>query len=39
MSDGLWVVIGMSVMYLFSFAGLVVAWAHYRKHQKPGERK
>jgi hypothetical protein len=39
MSDGLWVVIGMSVMYLFSFAGLVLAWTHYRRHHKPEERK
>jgi len=27
------------VMYLFSFAGLVLAWTHYRRHQKPEGKK
>jgi flagellar basal body-associated protein FliL len=32
MKAGLIVVIGMSIMYLFSAAGMVFAWIHYRKH-------
>ena len=34
MNAGLIVVIGMSMMYLFSVAGMVFAWVHYRKHRK-----
>jgi len=37
MKAGLIVVIGMSVMYLFSAAGMAFAWVYYKKHQKePG---
>ncbi len=35
MNDGLTVVIGMTLMYLFSLAGLVFAWIHYRRRHKP----
>ncbi len=34
MTKGLTVVIGMSISYLFSLAGLICAWINYRKHQK-----
>ena len=36
MSEGFWVVIGMSIAYLASFMGLLFAWMHYKK-RKPGE--
>lgn len=39
MSAGLTVVIGMTLMYLFSFAGLILAWIHYRRHQKSQGQK
>jgi hypothetical protein len=40
MRAGLVVVIGMSMMYLFSVAGMAFAWVHYKKHRKgiPRER-
>jgi hypothetical protein len=34
MSEGFWVVIGMSIAYVASFAGLIFAWIHYKKRQK-----
>jgi hypothetical protein len=34
MSQELSVVIGMTVSYLFSFAGLICALTYYRKHHK-----
>lgn len=34
MDQGLAVVIGMSVSYLFSLAGLVCAWVYYNKNKK-----
>ncbi len=34
MNQGLAVVIGMTVSYLFSLAGLIFAWRYYRKYQK-----
>jgi hypothetical protein len=34
MNDALVVVIGMSIMYVFSLAGLVLAWVSYRKRRK-----
>ncbi len=34
MDQGLSVVIGMSVTYLFSVAGLVCAYYYYKKNQK-----
>jgi len=39
MSDGLTVVIGMTLMYLFSTAGMIFAWVHYRRHHKSDSRK
>ena len=34
MNDALVVVIGMSIMYVFSLAGLVLAWVSYNKRKK-----
>ena len=34
MNTALTVVIGMSVMYIFSLAGLLLAWTHFNKHKK-----
>lgn len=34
MSQGLSVVIGMSIAYLFSFLGLLLAYFSYKKKQK-----
>jgi hypothetical protein len=33
MSEGLGVVIGMSIAYIASFTGLIFAWIHYRKRK------
>jgi hypothetical protein len=33
MSEGFWVVIGMSIAYLASFTGLIFAWIHYKKRK------
>lgn len=40
MSHGLAVVIGMTVAYIASFAGLVLAYLYYKKHKgvKPEEK-
>lgn len=34
MDDGLKMVIGMSLAYVTSFAGLLLAYFSYKKHQK-----
>lgn len=34
MKKELVVVIGMTLMYLLSVAGLILAWVHYKKHRK-----
>ena len=34
MNQGLAVVIGMSVSYLFSLAGLIFAWIYYKKNKE-----
>ena len=34
MDKGLVVVIGMSISYLFSLAGLIFAWVYYKKNKK-----
>ena len=39
MSEGLSVVIGMSVAYVASFAGLIFAYFSYKKHKKGSEKK
>jgi hypothetical protein len=36
MEKGLTVVIGMTISYLFSLAGLVFAWSYYAKNKKSG---
>lgn len=38
MDQGLAVVIGMSVSYLFSLAGLICAWVYYNKRKKRSEK-
>jgi len=35
--EGLKVVVGLTVSYLASFAGLFFAWYHYRKRQRLGQ--
>ncbi len=37
MDDGLKMVIGMSLAYVTSFAGLILAYVSYKKHHKKGE--
>ncbi len=37
MDDGLKMVIGMSLAYVTSFAGLLLAFFSYKKHQKNKE--
>ncbi len=34
MDQGLAVVIGMTISYVFSLAGLIVAWRYYNKYKK-----
>jgi hypothetical protein len=34
MDKGFYVVIGMTISYLFSLAGLIVAWLYYNKYKK-----
>jgi len=34
MEQGLAVVIGMSISYLFSLAGLICDWVYYKKNKK-----
>lgn len=38
MEKGLTVVIGMTISYLFSLAGLVFAWSYYAKNKKSGHQ-
>ena len=38
MDKGLAMVIGMSIAYLASFIGLLLAWRYYRKYNKSGEK-
>jgi len=37
MDNGLKMVLGMSLAYVTSFAGLVLAWYSWRKHHRNGE--
>jgi hypothetical protein len=37
MNEGLKMVIGMSLAYVTSFAGLILAYVSYKKHQKKKE--
>jgi len=39
MDKGLAVVIGMSISYLFSLAGLIFAWIYYKKNKKQNETR
>jgi len=39
MDKGLAMVIGMSIAYLASFLGLVLAWRYYNKYKKNGSEK
>ena len=39
MDKGLQMVIGMSLAYVTSFAGLLLAYISYKKHQKHQEKK
>lgn len=39
MEKGLIVVIGLTISYLFSLAGLIFAWIYYNKNKKPREKK
>ena len=39
MNQGLSVVIGMTATYLFSLAGLILAWVYYKKNRRQGERR
>lgn len=39
MEKGLIVVIGMTISYVFSLAGMVFAWIYYKKNKKPVEHK
>ncbi len=34
MSEGLWVVIGMTIAYLASFLGMIFAWIHYNRRKR-----
>lgn len=34
MDKGLTMVIGMTIAYLASFLGLILAWYYYKKHHK-----
>jgi hypothetical protein len=34
MEKGLTIVIGMTISYLFSLAGLIFAWIYYKKNKK-----
>jgi hypothetical protein len=36
MDRGLAMVIGMSIAYLASFIGLILAWRYYKKYKKNG---
>lgn len=39
MNQGFAVVIGMTVSYLFSLAGLLLAWTYYKKNKVKSENK
>lgn len=38
MDKGLAMVIGMSIAYVASFLGLILAWYSHNKHTKKGEK-
>ncbi len=37
MNEGLKMVIGMTLAYVLSFLGLILAWFSYKKHKKEKE--
>ena len=39
MDKGLAMVIGMSIAYLASFLGLILAWRYYNKYKKSASEK
>ncbi len=39
MEKGLTVVIGMTISYLFSLAGLIFAWVYYKKNKKQASKR
>jgi len=39
MSEGLKMLIGMSLAYITSFAGLIIAYRAYKKHHKGKQEK
>ena len=39
MEKGLAVVLGMTISYLFSIAGMIFAWAYYKKNKKAGQKQ
>ncbi len=38
MEKGFAVVIGMTISYIFSLAGLVFAWIYYKRNKKEGKK-
>ena len=38
MNEGLAMVIGMTIAYLASFLGLILAWSSYRKHHEKNKK-
>ena len=39
MSEGFWIVIGMSIAYVASFMGLIFAWIHYKRRRSDKDSK
>jgi hypothetical protein len=39
MENGLKMVMGMSLAYATSFAGLIIAWVSYRRHRGKEDRR
>ena len=39
MTEGLKMVIGMSLAYVTSFAGLILAYRAWRRHHRPGGKE
>ena len=39
MSQGFYTVIGMTIAYVASFLGLILAWRSYKKHHSQEEEK
>ncbi len=39
MDEKLAIVLGMSISYLFSLAGMIFAWIYYKKNKKTDNKK